>query len=72
MSDVNEFNVETGEFIIRPYTEEELVDMERMANLTTTETISIEIPVNEALVSAIVKLQSLGLTADEAKAIIGL
>lgn len=72
MSDVNEFNVETGEFVVRPYTDEELSDIERVSNLTTNEPILVETPVNEALVSALTKLQSLGLTTDEAKAIVGL
>ena len=72
MSYVNEFNVETGEFILRPYTDEEIADMERISNLTTTDPILIETPVNEALVSAMSKLQSLGLTTDEARAIVGL
>lgn len=72
MSDVNEFNVETGEFILRPYTNEEINEMERVSNLTPDIPILIDAPVNEVLVSAMVKLQSLGLTTDEAKAIVGL
>jgi len=72
MSDVNEFNVETGEFVVRPYTDEELIDIERVSNLTSDEPVLLNTPANEALISAMSKLQSLGLTTDEAKAIVGL
>lgn len=71
MSDVNEFNAELGEEIFRPYTAEELsqkqADESRELVFDTTPT-----PENDALISALIKLQSLGLTADEAKAIVGL
>jgi len=71
MSDVNEFNAQLGEEIFRPYTDEELAQKEIDENkefvFDTTPTAE-----NAALVSALVKLQSLGLTTDEAKAIVGL
>jgi hypothetical protein len=72
MSDVNEFNVETGEFVVRPYTDEELIDIERVSSLTSDEPVLLNTSANEALISAMSKLQSLGLTTDEAKAIVGL
>jgi hypothetical protein len=71
MSDVNEFNAETGQAVLRPYTEEELAQAEHDANIVATpETVSIE---EDALkISALVKLQTLGLTEEEARAIAGL
>lgn len=71
MSQVNEFNAETGQLLIREYTQEELdqveIDSSNMANVDF-----ITLPDNENLISALIKLQSLGLTTDEAKAIAGL
>lgn len=71
MSDVNEFNAETGQFLVRPYNSEELVQRE-IDLLVTTEVDSVPIPENEQLVSAINKLKALGLTEAEAKAVIGI
>ena len=71
MSDINEFNAETNEVNIRAYTAEELemveADRNRSPQFDTT-----DLPENELLASAIAKLQSLGLTTDEAKAILGI
>lgn len=71
MSEVNEFNAETGEVFVREYTEEELaqraIDSSNMLIVDST-----PLPDNENLISALTKLQSLGLTTDEAKAIVGL
>ena len=71
MSDVNEFNAQTGQAVLRPYTEEELVQVERDAAITAEpETVSVnEDPVKLA---ALAKLTSLGLTEEEARAIAGL
>jgi hypothetical protein len=71
MSDVNEFNAETGQFLVRPYNAEELVQREIDLSVIP-EVDSVPIPENEQLVSAINKLKTLGLTEDEAKAIVGL
>lgn len=71
MSDVNEFNAETGQSIVREYSEEELTQRE-IDLINNAEVVSIPLPDNEKLISAIAKLQSLGLTEDEAKAIAGL
>ena len=71
MFEVNEFNAETNQSLVRTYNEEELSQIEiDLSNIT--EVTSIPIPDNEILVSAISKLESLGLTTDEAKAIAGL
>jgi hypothetical protein len=71
MSDVNEFNAETGQAVLRPYTEEELAQVEHDASIVATpETSPVE---EDALkISALVKLQTLGLTEEEARAIAGL
>jgi hypothetical protein len=71
MSDVNDFNAQTGEAILRPYTEEERTQAEHDSAIAVTpETVPIE---EDALkISALAKLQSLGLTEDEAKAIAGI
>ena len=70
MSDVNEFNAETGQSIVRAYSEEELTQRD-IDLINNAEVVSIPLPDNEKLISAIAKLQSLGLTEDEAKAIAG-
>ena len=71
MSEVNEFNAETGQSLIRPYNEEELSQREiDLSNIT--EVISTPTPDNEQLILAIDKLKSLGLTEDEARAIAGI
>lgn len=71
MSDVNEFNAETGQYILRPYTEEEL------EQLNIDRSLEVEIEVSRVLEnpiinSALSKLKSLGLTEEEAKAIAGI
>jgi hypothetical protein len=71
MSDVNEFNLNVGEAVFRPYFDEELAQKEIDQN-KEFEFDTISTPENTILVSALSKLQSLGLTIDEAKAIIGL
>jgi uncharacterized protein Smg (DUF494 family) len=71
MSDVNEFNVQSGEVVLRQYTEQELEQIE-LDRSSTPQFNIISVPENEALISALVKLQSMGLTTDEAKAIAGL
>lgn len=71
MSDINEFIADTSEVVVRAYTAEELelveADRNRLPQFDT-----MELPENELLTSAIAKLQSLGLTVDEAKAIMGI
>lgn len=70
VSDVTEINVETGQVTVRPYTQEEL---EARANAVAPETV---LEVEESLEdyadlkqSALSKLQALGLTEEEAKAL---
>jgi hypothetical protein len=68
---INEFDAQTGQEVLRPMTEEELAQKEIEDSFTPTPEIT-PLPENEHLISAMVKLQSLGLTTDEAKAIVGL
>ena len=71
MFEVNEFNAETGQVVIRPYNEEELSQREiDLSDVVKSD--STPLSQNETVISAIEKLQSLGLTIDEAKAIIGI
>ncbi|WP_395652646.1 hypothetical protein [Brevundimonas sp.] len=70
MSDVTEINVETGQVTVRAYTQEEL---DARANAVIPESVvivenSIE-NYAEIKQSALSKLQALGLTEEEAKAI---
>ena len=70
MSDVTEINVATGQVIVRAYTQEEL-DARASAVIpegvvTTQESLEDYIEVKQ---SALSKLQALGLTEEEAKAI---
>ena len=71
MSDVNEFSAETGQAVLRPYTEEELAQVERDASISAE---PVTVPANEdpLKLSALAKLTSLGLTEEEARAIAGL
>ena len=73
MSDVTEINAETGEVTVRAYTSEEI---QRRNNLEKPEDpLFDQTELSNYLLnkqSALIKLQSLGLTADEAKAIVGL
>jgi len=70
MSDVIEINVETGEVTTREYTEQEIINRSNMQRPEEPFIEQLEQDPNK--VSALVKLQSLGLTTDEAKAIVGL
>lgn len=71
MSDVNEFNAETGQAILRSYTEEELAQVQHDASIVAEPEV---IPVAEDPIklAALAKLTSLGLTEEEARAIAGL
>lgn len=71
MSDIIEINVNTGEVTEREYTEQEIVYKEHLeSQVVIPEPTEAEIdPIRQ---SALNKLQSLGLTEDEAKAIVGL
>jgi hypothetical protein len=70
MSDVTEINVETGEVAFRSYTNEEI---QNINNLEAPEAPFIEIAqLDENKISAIAKLQALGLTEEEARAIAGI
>jgi hypothetical protein len=71
MSDIVEIDVMTGEVSERSYTQEEINYRAYLENqITFPEVIEPEVDPNKQ--SAIIKLQSLGLTADEARAIVGI
>jgi hypothetical protein len=71
MSDVNEFNAQTGQVVIRSYTTSELKQKTKdFAGNAEKEVVPN--PENEALTSAINKLKTIGLTEEEAKAIAGI
>lgn len=71
MSDVVEININTGEVIERQYTDQEIAYKEYLENqIIIPDPVEVEIDPNKQ--SALGKLQSLGLTEDEAKAIVGL
>jgi len=71
MSDVNEFNAQTGQVVFRPYTQEELLkiqqDLDMVADPETTPA-----PEDPVKLSALAKLKAIGLTDEEARAIVGL
>jgi hypothetical protein len=71
MADVNEFDAQTGQAVIRAYTAEELAQAQKDASISTAPETT---PVTEDAVklSALAKLTSLGLTEDEARAIAGI
>ena len=73
MSDVTEINAETGEVITRQYTAEEIENRNSMEKpeevVLQEEQASTYVAVKE---SALAKLTSLGLTEEEARAIVGL
>jgi hypothetical protein len=71
VSNVNEFNAETGQAVLRPYTEEELVQAERDA-VITAEPETTPVAEDPVKLAALAKLTSLGLTEEEARAIAGL
>lgn len=75
MSDIIEFNYETGETEIRNYTEAEIAVNEEIAIQVNEILAQIPAPdqsIIDNLQSAIDKLTSLGLTENEAKAIAGI
>lgn len=71
MSDINEFNVESGQFVLREYTETELSKREEDLSYLPAES-KVAIELNPKIISALAKLKALGLTEDEAKAIAGI
>lgn len=71
MSDINEFNVELGQFVLREYTETELFKREEDLSYLPTESV-VAIELNPKIISALSKLKALGLTDLEAKAVIGI
>ena len=71
MSDVNEFNAETGEVVVRSYTSSELIQR-AIDSSSDTEKEIVSNPENETLLAAINKLKTIGLTEEEAKAIAGI
>lgn len=73
MSDVTEVNVKTGEVIIRAYTDEELEAHNNAVAPEVIVDISNDIEnYTELKQSALSKLQNLGLTEEEAKALAGM
>jgi hypothetical protein len=71
MSDIIEIDVNTNEIIERKYTQEEIDYKAYLeSQVVLPEITEPEIDLNKQ--SAIIKLQSLGLTEDEAKAIVGI
>lgn len=71
MSDVNEFNAQSGEVALRTYTKSELKQRVKDSSSDTPKEI-VANPESEALTSAINKLKTIGLTEEEAKAIAGI
>jgi hypothetical protein len=71
MSDINEFNVESGQSVLREYTESELSQREEDLSYLPEESV-LQVELNPKIVSALAKLKALGLTEDEAKAIAGI
>lgn len=71
MSDINEFNVELGQFVLREYTESELSKRQEDLSYLPEESV-VQVDLNSKLISALAKLKALGLTELEAKAVIGI
>jgi hypothetical protein len=71
MSDINEFNVDSGQFILRQYTINESSQREKELSYSPEESI-VEVGLDEKTISILNKLKTLGLTELEAKAVIGL
>ena len=71
MSDINEFNVESGQSVLREYTESELSQREEDLSYLPKESV-LQVELNPKIVSALAKLKALGLTEAEAKAIAGI
>ena len=80
MTNITEINISTGEVIEREYTQEEIDRREELESNPPQKVIDMrsqdQFLENQESIklkeSAIIKLQSLGLTEDEAKAIVGL
>jgi hypothetical protein len=78
MIDITEINISTGEVIEREYTQEEKNSRDQRQSEISEEALAKMSQAQEDLdyielkQSAIIKLQSLGLTEDEAKAIVGI
>lgn len=70
MSDVNEFNAETGEVTLRPYTEEELA----LRSIEPDESVVKSIPTEDYAQkqAALATLISMGFTESQARVIVGL
>ena len=67
------YNAETGETTMEPFSEEDLIMITRIEEQRAIDIANMPAPEEDPhKVSALIKLQSLGLTADEAKAIVGL
>jgi len=71
MSDINEFNVDSGQFILRQYTINESSQRKKELSYSPEESI-VEVGLDEKTISILNKLKTLGLTELEAKAVIGL
>lgn len=71
MSDVIEININTGEVTEREYTEQEINYKAYLESQVVVPEYS-EPEIDQNKQSALDKLQALGLTEDEAKAIVGL
>lgn len=75
MSEILEFNLSTNEIILRQETQEEKSIRDSLKNEYDEMMLLVPAPNesnNEIKQSALSKLQALGLTLDEAKAIIGM
>lgn len=67
---VAEYNIETGQSIVRDMTDDEIAQHE--IDLANSQAMIAKMDARDAAkVSAIAKLEALGLTEDEAKAILG-
>jgi hypothetical protein len=71
MSDVNEFNADTNEIIIREFTIEEQEKYEEDQNVPSIEKFIVN-ENYELINSALEKLKDLGLTEEEAKKMTGI
>ena len=70
MSDVNEFNAETGEVVLRPYTSEELA----MRAIEPDSSIVKSVPAEDYAQkqAAVASLVAMGLTEAQARSIVGI
>ena len=69
MTDVFEYDHETGESVVREFTPAELEQIE-LDRIASEELKSSEAAKLQAIASAIAKLQTLGLSEEEAKALL--